>query len=72
MKTNEELKDQVIANLSVENVTLRNELEELKKAKSRVWGWYNEEKTKAEEFEAKLNALNGTEVVEEVIETETK
>ena len=31
MKTNDELKDQVIANLSVENQVLKNKIETLKK-----------------------------------------
>ena len=69
MKTNDELKDQVIANLSIENQVLKNKIEILKKDNENYGRYWLEARDKVKKLEAELNALNGIEVV---TETETK
>ena len=69
MKTNDELKDQVIANLSIENQVLKNKIERLEKDNENYGRYWLEARDKVKKLEAELNALNGIEVV---TETETK
>jgi hypothetical protein len=69
MKTNDELKDQVIANLSIENQVLKNKIEILKKDNENYGRYWLESRDKVKKLEAELNNLKGIEVV---TETETK
>ena len=57
MKTNDELKDQVIANLSVENVTLKNKIKVAEEDNRRYGKYWMDEQKKVKELEAKLKAL---------------
>ena len=75
MKTNEELKDQVICQLSVENQTLKNKVKKLEKDQSNLWRWYREKDDKLKAAIEELTELKdsiGTEILEGIIDENVK